>query len=73
MISLSFISSSLYQIEKAAEQGLIAFGQLPCLGLQCGILQLLRGGLALGAQVLGVAQRVFDIEQFFGTHPITSS
>ena len=29
------------------------------------------GGLALGGQILGVAQRVFDIEQFFGTHVLS--
>lgn len=72
MISLSFMRlSSSDQMIEAVEQGLVAAGQLFDLTAQGGIPELGGCGLTLERQILGVAQRVLDIEQFFGTHVLS--
>ena len=63
-------SSSLYQLVERVKQLLIVADQALRLLLQDGVGQLACRRAALRHQKLGVPQRVFDIEQFFGTHDL---
>ena len=69
MICLSFMpSSSLNQIVEAVEKLLVAVYQLLGLLPQGRIGELICGVAALADEELGVAESVFNIEQFFRTH-----
>jgi hypothetical protein len=65
--------ASLYKLVKLCEQSLIAVEKLLRLLAQYGVCKLACGGAALGHEILGVAERVLNIEQFLRAHGYRSS
>ena len=65
--------ASLYKLVKLCEQSLVAVEKLLRLLAQYGVCKLACGGAALGHEILGVTERVLNIEQFLRAHGYRSS